>query len=126
MHARVLVFGTFDQLHPGHRFFLESAKSHGSKLIVALARDQHVQRFKNKLPKQTQEERMSIVASLPFVDEVMLSDIEPGTFQVIDLVQPDLLILGHDQDALHHELTHWLLAHQREIPVIRLRKLSPA
>lgn len=36
---RVMVFGVFDGLHPGHRAFLRQARKKGDKLIVVVARD---------------------------------------------------------------------------------------
>ena len=32
--AKVMVFGTFDGVHPGHENFFEQAKQHGDYLIA--------------------------------------------------------------------------------------------
>ena len=122
MKMCVLVFGTFDGLHPGHLFFLQSAKACGTKLVVALARDHHVKLFKHKEPQHKQDERMSAVQSLSYVDEVILSDDQPGVFHVIDLIRPDIIVLGYDQNELFQVLSEWLQLHHRVIPIIRIKK----
>ena len=66
---RVLVFGTFDGLHAGHQFFLRTAKTQGTVLIVSVARDKHVSELKQKIPIHREQERLQTIQKLPFVDE---------------------------------------------------------
>ena len=47
--THVMCFGTFDKLHPGHRYYLSESKKQGDYLIVVVARDQNVLKIKNKL-----------------------------------------------------------------------------
>ncbi|MCK5249408.1 MAG: adenylyltransferase/cytidyltransferase family protein, partial [Spirochaetaceae bacterium] len=35
----VLVFGTFDVIHPGHQWFLRNAARHGDRLVAVVSRD---------------------------------------------------------------------------------------
>jgi cytidyltransferase-like protein len=42
----VMVFGTFDGIHDGHRYFLNEAKKFGDKLVVAVAKDTTVKTLK--------------------------------------------------------------------------------
>jgi len=44
----VLVFGTFDGLHDGHRFFLTEARKLGDRLIASVATDEIVERIKKQ------------------------------------------------------------------------------
>jgi len=46
--VKVLAFGTFDILHPGHEFYLKEAKKHGDILDVVVARDSTVEKIKGK------------------------------------------------------------------------------
>jgi len=48
---KVMVFGTFDIFHPGHRSFLNQAKKYGNYLIVVVARDKQSKFSKNKIRK---------------------------------------------------------------------------
>lgn len=122
MAGRVLVFGTFDGLHRGHHFFLRQAKLRGTELVVAVARDVHVRELKNKIPVHREQARLGAIEALPFVDRVLLSDEALGSFAVIDLIEPDLVVLGHDQAALEESLRAWMTSHERYVPIIRMKK----
>lgn len=65
--------GCFDILHIGHISFLEEAKKRGEILFVLLESDTTVKRTKGlDRPIHTQEQRAKILASLRFVDHVVL------------------------------------------------------
>jgi len=121
---RVLVFGTFDGLHTGHHFVLRQAKIRGTELVVAIARDKHVQELKHKIPQHRERVRLEAVKQLPFVDEARLSDEVLGTFYIIDEVHPDLIVLGHDQSALEESLREWMQEHHRYVPIQRMKKIE--
>lgn len=123
MGKRVLVFGTFDGIHPGHEFFLRSAKGRGTELIVGVARDVHVVKFKDRKPTQPQEKRMKAVEGLAYVDGVKLCDEEPSTFNIIDDVAPDLIVLGHDQTDLEQALIAWMATSGHYVPMMRTKKV---
>ena len=48
---KVIVFWSFDILHEGHKHYLQESKSLGSYLIVIVARDENILKFKGKTPK---------------------------------------------------------------------------
>lgn len=69
----VLCGGCFDILHIGHITFLEEAKKHGDILIVFLESDSTITKTKGEnRPINSQEDRAKILASLHFVDSVVL------------------------------------------------------
>ncbi len=106
----VLVFGTFDILHPGHLAFLNFAKHHGATLVVVVARDATVRHYKKRPPYMSQEDRLSLVASLAVVDRALLGD-NVGQWRVIRKVRPDIICIGHDQSKDHpglHAQLHYL------------------
>ena len=92
---RVLLFGTFDHLHPGHLFVFEEAKKRGDVSIV-VARDRNVERIKGRAPDQNEEERRkTVLAAIPEA-QVVLGD--PGDFLApVRSIKPDLILLGYDQ-----------------------------
>ncbi len=93
-----LVFtnGCFDILHLGHIDYLSKAKSFGDKLIIGLNTDISVRKIKGKnRPFTDENSRATILASLLFVDAVILFD-EETPFELIKFVQPDVLIKGGD------------------------------
>ncbi|GAB3762978.1 hypothetical protein GCM10028817_41910 [Spirosoma pomorum] len=93
-----LVFtnGCFDIVHLGHIDYLEKARSLGSKLILGLNTDASVSRIKGPLrPVVNEYARSRLMAALAFVDLVVLFD-EPTPLELIEAVQPDILVKGDD------------------------------
>lgn len=66
----VITFGTFDLFHIGHLNILRRARMLGDRLIVGVSTDALNQRKKGLHPVFAEDERMSIVGSLRYVDEV--------------------------------------------------------
>ncbi len=96
-----LVFtnGVFDLLHTGHTYLLENAKSFGNKLVVALNSDQSVKKIKgNSRPIVPLEGRKKIIASLEFVDFVVVFD-EETPYNLMKQIQPDIIVKGGDYEA---------------------------
>lgn len=120
---RVLVFGTFDRVHPGHLFFLRSAKAQGTALIVAVARDAHVKILKDKRCVTKEAKRLQEIKALAFVNEAYLCDEELGTYGILTTTNPDLIVLGHDQQALEKDLIRWMSDAGHYIPMFRLQKI---
>ncbi len=116
----VLVFGTFDGLDEGHRAFLKEAAKLGRRLVVAVARDAHVQTLKGHLPRLSEGERIKIVETVPEVADVLLSDETLGSYQIVRDVQPATIVLGYDQDALEINLHAWMEKTGKMIPIVRL------
>lgn len=92
---RVLLFGTFDHLHPGHQFVLSEAAKRG-EVFVVVARDRNVERIKGRPPDQTEDERKSAVMAAVPDAVVVLGDPEHFLVPVRE-IRPDLIILGYDQ-----------------------------
>lgn len=101
---KVLVFGVFDMLHDGHRFFLKEAATYGDSLTIVVARNKSVLLHKGKQPRQTEELRkQTLELSVPYAT-VVLGDETPGSFQILEQEQPSIIALGYDQDALRDAL----------------------
>ena len=107
---RVLVFGSFDGLHPGHVFFLKKAGELGD-VIVSLPTDETVRLFKGKAPKFTYEARKRALETSGLVSEVHQSDRNPGTYTILATTRPDFVFFGYDQSALKADFTTYLKAH---------------
>ena len=92
----VFTNGCYDILHPGHIRLLESARSLGDILILALNTDASVQRLKGPTrPLIPENERAELAAALQAVDAVTFFD-EDTPRELIALVLPDILIKGAD------------------------------
>ena len=106
--SRRIVFtnGCFDLLHLGHVDYLEKARHLGDALVVGLNTDASVSCLKPGRPIQDEMSRARVLASLSFVDAVVLFG-EPTPLELITLVQPDILVKGDDyaiSGIVGHEL----------------------
>lgn len=91
----VLIFGTFDRLHPGHEFVVTEALTRGSVTVI-VARDANVRRIKGHKAEQSEDERMAAVVRV-FPDvRVILGDPKDFLSPVREF-KPDLILLGYDQ-----------------------------
>jgi rfaE bifunctional protein nucleotidyltransferase chain/domain len=96
--GKTVVFtnGCYDILHPGHIRLLESARSLGDILILALNTDASVQRLKGPTrPLISQDQRAELAAALEAVDAVTFFD-EDTPRELIAAVLPDVLVKGAD------------------------------
>ncbi len=96
----VFTNGCFDILHRGHVSYLGKAASLGEYLIVGLNTDASVKR-QNKgedRPINDEESRALVLASLEFVDMVILFDNDTPK-DLIELLNPSILVKGADYNA---------------------------
>ncbi|MDD4628430.1 MAG: adenylyltransferase/cytidyltransferase family protein [Candidatus Peribacteraceae bacterium] len=91
----ILVFGTFDRLHPGHVFLLTEAGKRGT-LTVVVARDENVRRIKGRSPVQNETERAEEIRRVFPQANVILGDSE-DYLRPVHEQKPDLILLGYDQ-----------------------------
>lgn len=92
----VFTNGCFDLLHLGHVDYLNRAADLGDVLVVGLNTDASVSRLKGEhRPLQDEKSRLHILASLACVAAVVLFD-EPTPLDLIEAVQPNILVKGAD------------------------------
>ena len=96
---RPLVFtnGCFDIIHRGHVSYLAQARALGASLILALNTDASVKRQGkgNDRPINSLENRAAVCAALQSIDLVTWFD-EDTPFNLIEFIQPDILVKGGD------------------------------
>ncbi len=122
MPKRILVFGVFDFLHPGHCSFLREARKHGRELIVIVARDSTVFASKGKRPRQREGARIRRVRALPGVEKAVFGDARFGTYRVLRRFLPDVICFGYDQALLEKDVRARM--RKGDIPKARLVRLS--
>jgi rfaE bifunctional protein nucleotidyltransferase chain/domain len=96
--GKTVVFtnGCYDLLHPGHIRLLESARSLGDVLILALNTDTSVQRLKGPTrPLIHERDRITVALGLEAIDAVTTFD-EDTPRELIAAVLPDVLVKGAD------------------------------
>lgn len=93
--------GTFDLLHIGHlRLFAEARRLVGpdGKVVVALNRDEFVQRYKGITPTHPYDERRKMLRSLRDVDAVVenIGDEDSKTSILWVYPRPTFIVIGSD------------------------------
>lgn len=123
---KVLVFGTFDPLHPGHEYLFEEAKKVGDYLVVVVARDATIQQQKNRQHHMSQQERLDAVMKASHVDEVLLGDESPDSYELLKNLYFDTLVLGYDQRPSDEEVEEILRSiGKSEVKIVRLPAHKP-
>jgi cytidyltransferase-like protein len=94
----VVASGFFDPLHVGHIEYLEKAKLLGDKLIVLVNSNDAAIRKKGYY-FMSQNERIRIIQSLRFVDEVFPAlDDDNSVYMSLEQIRPDIFAKGGDRD----------------------------
>ncbi|HIF30059.1 MAG: adenylyltransferase/cytidyltransferase family protein [bacterium] len=91
-----ITFGSFDLCHYGHVLMFEECKQYCDYLIVGVQSDPSIDRPDKNSPIQSHEERLGLVSSIKFVDEVKPYSTESDLIDVLKEVNPDVRILGVD------------------------------
>ena len=94
-----ITFGSFDLCHYGHVLMFEECKQYCDYLIVGVQSDPSIDRPEKNLPIQSHEERLGLVNSIKFVDEVKSYNTESDLVDILKEVNPDIRILGADHEG---------------------------
>jgi len=124
---RVLAAGVFDLLHYGHIRYLEEAKKLGgpdAKLTVIVARDETVRRMKGQDPVIPEDQRRAVVEALRVVDEALLGFEDLDLDRVIQQVRPDIVAVGHDQEAIRNQVDKIKRARELSLEIIQVGRFG--
>jgi len=124
--TRIMIFGTFDIVHPGHEHFFKQARGLATNpfLIVSVARDQNVLRIKGNLPRNSEKKRKAALAKLAYIDKVVLSGIKKHLPHIIK-EKPDIIALGYDQTNYTKNLKRDLAQAGLKVSIRRLKPHKP-
>lgn len=114
---KVLTVGVYDLLHIGHINLFRRAKSLGDYLIVAIQDSDYVKKFKPSANLiYNTEERMYMVKSIRYVDEVTSYD---SVDNIVRIVGFDVLVAGPDQNhQAFQKAFEWCKENGKEIIVL--------
>jgi len=95
----VFTNGVFDILHAGHVMYLKEAKALGGRLVVGLNSDKSARALGKgpERPINPEEDRQAVLEGLRSVDLVIVFG-EDTPAELIELIQPDILVKGGDYD----------------------------
>ncbi len=121
---KVLTFGTFDIIHPGHIFYLKQAKECGDELVVIVGRDETVKQVKGKYPRNNEEFRLNKIKELDFVNKVRLGNLG-DPYGVVREEKPDVICLGYDQDSFTKDLASKIKEFKLNTKIVLARSFKP-
>ena len=122
---KVMAFGSFDILHEGHISYLKEAKSYGDYLIVVVARDDNIVKFKGRKPINDENQRLKKIKELDFVDKAVLGNKE-DIFKVLEEFKPNIICLGYDQKTTEEKtLNEELKKRKITAEIVRCRAFKP-
>ena len=119
--AKVLIFGTFDLLHEGHKELFKQAKEHGDVYAV-IARDNTVKKIKGFQPKHTEQQRLTNVQNNKDITKAVLGN-KNNYYTIIEEINPDIICLGYDQKEMN--LAEELEKRNLKPTIIRLKPHHP-
>jgi len=97
---RVIAFGTFDNLHPGHLDYFKQAGRFGGELIVVVARDRNVLDIKRRAAQETERIRRrhasQALKELAIPGKAVLGNLK-NRWLVLKKYNPEIICLGYDQ-----------------------------
>ncbi|RLG49065.1 MAG: FAD synthase [Thermoproteota archaeon] len=126
MGKKVLTAGTFDIIHAGHvRLLIEAKKLAGpdGELVVIIARDENVKKYKGHPPIFTESERLFMMQNLKPVDRAVLGD-SRDPISAIEREKPDIIVLGYDQWPTEEWLSKELEKRGLKTKIVRMRKFE--
>ena len=91
-----ITFGSFDLCHYGHVLMFKECKEYCDYLIVGVQSDPSIDRPEKNSPIQSHKERLGLVSSIKFVDEVRSYTTESSLVELLQEINPDVRILGAD------------------------------
>lgn len=95
---RVITYGTYDLITPGHIQHLKEAKEMGDYLIVGLSTDEF-NSIKHKKSYLTYEERKVVLEAIRYVDEVIPEKEWKQKINDIKKYKIDILTMGSDWEG---------------------------
>ena len=110
----VLTFGVYDMMHIGHILLFKRAKERGDRLVVAVQDGAYILKYKpDTRIIYTTEERLYMVSTIRYVDEVVTYRDVDVDVQHIDF---DILVLGQDQNHPGFQRAiQWCQEHGKEV-----------
>jgi D-beta-D-heptose 7-phosphate kinase/D-beta-D-heptose 1-phosphate adenosyltransferase len=117
----VMVNGTFDVLHPGHIALLNTERSYGDYLIVAIDTDRRVRELKGEgRPVNNQNDRKIMLSNLKAVDFVVIFDSKEELIDYMKLYKPQVYVKGsdwkHDTESTAHQYCNKVIYYDRIEP----------
>jgi len=121
----VMIFGTFDGVHDGHRALFHQATEHGDKIIAVVARDETVEQVKGRRPRCHECERVAELLQIDVIDDIILGYGGEDKCLVVRDHNPDVILLGYDQEHFIDELYALVDDKNYNFVIVRAKAFEP-
>ena len=112
----VAISGYFDPIHVGHLEYIIEAKKLGDKLIV-IVNNNHQCVLKKGKPFMDENDRVTILSSIKYVDEVFLSiDKDKTVCKSLEKIKPTIFANGGDRK--NYEIPESVICNKYNIEII--------
>ena len=112
----VAISGYFDPIHVGHLEYIIEAKKLGDKLVV-IVNNNHQCVLKKGKPFMDENDRVRIVSSIKYVDEVFLSiDKDKTVCKSLEKIKPTIFANGGDRK--NYEIPESVICNKYNIEII--------
>ena len=112
----VAISGYFDPIHVGHLEYIIEAKKLGDKLVV-IVNNNHQCVLKKGKPFMDENDRVRIVSSIKYVDEVFLSiDKDKTVCKSLEKIKPAIFANGGDRK--NYEIPESVICNKYNIEII--------
>lgn len=101
---KVMIFGTFDGVHDGHRSLFAQAAEHGDWVMAVVARDETVEKVKGRKPKCDECDRIAELLQIDALDDIIMGSLDEDKCNVVREHKPDIVMIGYDQKYFIDEL----------------------
>jgi cytidyltransferase-like protein len=125
MYTNVLIFGTFDGLHDGHKTYIEEAYRLGEHVTVSITPGETILTLKGYKPRYTEEERSALLRAIFPSLEIVLGDTDIASWNILETVRPDAIVLGYDQEELAQSIIKSTYVERNKTPILRARAHRP-
>lgn len=145
--TKILLFGTFDLLHPGHQNFFKQARrvaatslqqtiqqmsspdsiggsSDQPQIIAVIARDATIKKIKKKLPTFNEKQRQKNLLKTGWADKVVLGG-RGDKYKIIKEIKPGIICLGYDQKHFVADLKKKIRQFKLNTKIVRLKSYHP-
>lgn len=110
------ICGVYDLFHVGHLNIIRRCKEHCDFLIVGVNSDDLTELYKGKKPVISQTDRMEIIRSIRYVDEVVLVDFHNYSSELAwNLYHFDVQFCGDDHENELQDTKQFLRKHHSDI-----------
>lgn len=119
---KVIIFGAFDIIHPGHIYLIKQAAALG-EVTAVVARTTTISKVKGNLPYYSEQERVNQLKKIKTIKRVILGNLN-NPYKILAQVKPDIILLGYDQKIFTDQLSIELKKLKLHPKILRAKPLA--